>query len=211
MSAPSPAKPRKRTAKKTAAPKPPSPMEGAIRPPTVPVYSEDKITPISQWKSNTGIGQVIELPSGNFVKLRRTMNLTTLLSSGKIPNPLADIVRGMISTGKTEMNIGELDKDAAMQFAVLVHEQIQEIFIKPKVQARPDDWDDDEHGVWIPDADAMDINMLSFEDQMYAFTWAQGAATDLATFRTRAIESMATVQHGEGVEQDPSGVDRAES
>lgn len=202
MSAPT--KPKKRPAKKAvAAPKKkPSPMEGAIRPPSVPIYPDEKITPAGAWNQTTQDGFVVELPSGNFAKLRRTLSLPTLLSSGKIPNPLADMIRKMISVGKSDIKAEDLGEEGAIQFATLVNEQIPLIFASPRVESRPDGWDTSKQGAWEPSPGAMDINMLSFEDQMYAFSWAQGAALDIATFRERANASMATVQHGEGMAQE---------
>jgi len=176
-------------------------MADAFKPSPVPIYTEDKVTPAGAWNQGTVQGFVIELPSGNFAKLRRTLSLPTLLANGKIPNPLADMVRQMISQGKVSISSEEMSENAMMQFAQLVNEQIPMIFVDPRVEAQPPGWDIDKQGIWTPSPGAMDINMLTFEDQMYAFQWAQGAATDVATFRQRANENMASVQHGEGVEQ----------
>jgi len=201
---------RKRPAKKAAPSKPGRIIEElpeVPKPLAVPTYGDDKVTPATQWNSKVGPGMVIELPSGNFAKVRRTMNLPTLLASGQIPNPLADIIREMIESKSSQLNIAETDTKAMEQMVMLVDSQMPTIFVEPKVERCPDGWDTDKQGLWQPSEGALNVLEVDFEDKFYLFVWAQGAALDVARFRERAAQGMASLQHGEGVASDSGATD----
>lgn len=94
------ANPSKKTpAKKRAAQK----HEGRI---TTPFDSRNpknlQVTPVEAWgkqQTSTEEGFVTELPSGNVVRMTRTLDLAEMLSTGRIPNPLAAIVQDMMAKG----------------------------------------------------------------------------------------------------------------
>jgi hypothetical protein len=56
-------------------------------------------TPADQWASPRKQGFIVELPSGNILRMRRIMNIVQAVKDGTIPNPLGDIVQRQISAG----------------------------------------------------------------------------------------------------------------
>lgn len=205
MSAPSPAKRATKRPAKKAASRPIKTLPDIPEPVRSPVFEDKDITPASQWKHSDEQGFVIELPSGNFAKCRRTMNLPTLLKSGKIPNPLGDMIRDMIAQGKSDIQLQPTDTDLMEQTVDLVNSQMPYIWIAPRVEQCPPTWNVDKQGIWNPSAGALDVNNIDFQDKFYVWSWAQGAALDVARFRERASQGMADLQHEQGVEQDPGG------
>src|SRR4051794_1006641 len=61
---------------------------------------QDK-TPTSaeQWASPRKQGFIVELPSGNILRMRRLMNIVQAVKDGTIPNPLGEIVQRQINAG----------------------------------------------------------------------------------------------------------------
>lgn len=167
----------------------------------------DVVTSAAAWQTAPEmLGHIIELPSGNKARLRRTLDLPELLKSGKIPNPLASIVNEIIGQKKPNFETGE-DPQAMVQLIELINKQIPRIFVDPKVQSEPADWDEDEKGKWEPDAGYLSLEMIGYEDRMFAFAFAQGGPSDVALFRQRQKEIVATVENEQGV--DPAPVEPA--
>lgn len=174
--------------------------------PGVPVRHPDSVTPASAWRSSAKDGFVVELPSGNRARLRRTMNLVSLLESGQIPNPLAGAVRTMIGERKVEINVGEDTPEAMLQMLELVNTQLPRIFVEPRVEVQPADWNAAEQGEWEPSEGAIALVDIDYPDRMFAFSYAQGQALDLDDFRARQAEAMANLQHGARVAHDPGNL-----
>jgi hypothetical protein len=90
--------------------------------------------------ANQADGFVVELPSGNFAKIRRTLDLPTLLRSGQIPNPLAGIVRKAMAEGDPDIlkNIPQEKSGPVMeQLLDLMDTVVCRSMIEPRV-TRPD-------------------------------------------------------------------------
>lgn len=155
--------------------------------------AELEVTSASEWKTAKKQGQVIELPSGKRMRVKRTMSLMVLLKSGQIPNPLAGLVQDMISKGDKGIDMKNVDLDALKQLLALADETVLKAAVEPRVQDLPPDETDD---------DAISLEDIEPEDRMYIFTFAQGVAADLATFRTVESEVVARLSDGEGVQDD---------
>lgn len=173
---------------------------------TVPVYSPDSVTSAEAWRTGSKDGFVIELPSGKRARIRRTMNLLAMLEKGKIPNPLAGRIREMISERKAMPELkGDDANEAVPQLLELVAAQVKRIFVEPRVEEEPADWDEDTDGEWEPSEGAIALEDVDMQDRMYAFAYAQGMALDLETFRRKQAEAMATLQNVTGLATDPGG------
>lgn len=161
-----------------------------------------KVTSAAAWRSNADQGMIITLPSGNAARLKRTLNLPELLKKGKIPNPLAPIISEMLSQKKTTLAVKEQDGEAMMQMLDLVDSQIPNIFIEPKVQMEPTDWDDESQGEWAPDDDALALSDIDVEDRLFAFAFAQGGPADAGTFREQSQKALADLADVSDVERE---------
>lgn len=177
--------------------------------------AEPQVTPASQWRTQTKEGFVTELPSGNFARIRRTMDLFDLLKNGQIPNPLAARIKDMLNSkggGLPDLSQGEGDQgEAVTQMMDLVARQCVATFVEPRVEVKPDDWDPEaidpdtkeKKGEWEPSEGAISIDDLTIQDRMFVFAFAQGMALDLSAFRGQPAAPVAPVTHGEGVAADP--------
>lgn len=164
-------------------------------------------TPVSEWgkkRKQVDDGFILELPSGNVCKIRRTMDMMTLLQAGKIPNPLARTVNQMIDSGSP--NIGKFLQEAespevVRQMFDLVNRTMAKIFVEPSVscpepRSSDEDWDAymERVNVWRPDEGTLSVFDIEMEDKMYAFAVAQGAPADLERFREESESAVESVQ-----------------
>lgn len=145
--------------------------------------------------ANQADGFVVELPSGNFAKVRRTLDLPTLLRSGQIPNPLAGIVRKSMTEGDPNI-LKDISQDQAgpvmEQLLDLMDSVVCKSMIEPPV-SRPEvikgeSFDDysERTANWDPDPGTVSIFAIDTNDKLYIFAISQGMATDLASFRSQA-------------------------
>lgn len=164
-------------------------------------------------KKPTEDGFVTELPSGEIVKMRRTLDLPVLLATGRIPNPLANIVQQMMQQGTTAFPAEMQDMNAVKQLMELLDSTVVACILEPpfsKPDARGDDESEEEWTArlteWKPDEGTVSIYAMDVQDKMYVFAVAQGGAADLARFREEQAAALGDVQAGEGV---PSAAKRA--
>lgn len=166
-------------------------------------------TPVTAWGKVSvpeETGFIVTLPSGNIAKMRRTLDLPILLESGKIPNPLADIVQGMMDTGATSFPPEANDSKTLKQLYRLLNETVVRCFIEPRV-SMPDPQEEDESDEdhrerlshWRPEPDTLSIFQIEPTDQMYVFSVAQGAAANLKSFRAESAAAMGDVQDSESL------------
>lgn len=167
-----------------------------------------QVTDANAWRSSRKEGFVVRLPSGNTCRVRRTMDLMTMLRAGKIPNPLAKIVRESIrsSGDPTKMDTSDLDEEALEQMMDMIDKGAAKAIIEPPVMFPPDDEDDPEN--WVPPEGNISIYDLTIEDRMFVFNVAQGAAGDLNSFRRLQDRTLAHVPNGEQVSDSPQSATR---
>lgn len=181
-------------------------------------------TPVTEWKKPVRSeildevdGFITELPSGNRIKMARSMDMPTMLASGRIPNPLAGVVQRMIDNrDRTGLPLdAKTDPKIQMQLLGVIQETVIACVIEPPIAGPPGRGRmKNEQGDFIEeDADAyherinqwecpdghVSIFDVSMEDQAYIFAVAQGAAADLAQFRQVSKRSVADVSGVEGV------------
>lgn len=179
-----------------------------------------EVTSAEAWgrKKSTVDGFVTELPSGNVVKMRRTLDLPVLLQTGQIPNPLAHIVQGMMQQGTSEFPKEMQDMKAVQQLMELLDSTVERCFIEPQVsrpipkgrdpEIGPNETDEEfmaRLSEWKPEAGKVSIFDIELPDKMYVFSVAQGAAADLARFRQESAAALGDVSLGEGVQDSASG------
>lgn len=204
---------------KGATKKAPAKKKAAARP------NLNKTTSVTEWKKpgTTATllpqmeGFITDLPSGNRVKMARTLDMTTMLAQGKIPNPLAGVVQRMIDNRSLKLpDSASQDVQMQQQILAMVQETTIACVIEPPIAGPPSRgrMKDPTTGDFIPeDPDEyherinqwecpeghISVFDVSVEDQAYIFAVAQGAAADLAQFREFAVGSLAHVSGVEGV------------
>lgn len=167
-------------------------------------------TPVSEWKRATEVapppdqvGFMTELPSGNFIRMTRRMDLAFLLKTGQIPNPLAGIVQGMIDANTTRFP-DDISADSLMQLLDLMNETAVSAILDPQFDM-PEKRQKGESAeqymerlaTWQPEEGKLSVWDLTSDDRNFVFAVAQGQAADLARFREeseRALEALQDVK-----------------
>lgn len=175
-------------------------------------------TPATAWRKKREEGFLTTLPSGNVARIRRTMDLLTLLKTGSIPNPLRGVLQKSMNKGGApqKVDLNEFDREALEQFIDLLDNTLASCFIEPKVQPTPEapqkpeeateeevaEWRQKliEWEQWEPDPGYIATGDIDMEDKMYVFTVAQGMVADVASFRNVTTAGMAPAQNGQGVQ-----------
>lgn len=182
--------------------------------------TDQKLTPTSatEWGKAQAApeeGFITPLPSGNVVRMKRSMDMMALLATGKIPNPLAKIVSTMIDQGNPNFPTEQMDPAALRQLMNLLNDTACKVVLEPKfsqpipqgkVPGKPKEtWDEYVERVaeWVPDTGTISIFDVETEDKMFIMAVAQGGAADLTKFRDEQNAIMAGVQTGEGVGEPP--------
>lgn len=140
------------------------------------------------FKKKAGTNQLIELPSGLFIKVRR-VTLQALLTRGKVPNSLLDIVRKAVDEGETpeENSFGkDLDIDQLTEMMDLVDVVTCDSAREPRIYAIPEDEEREE--------DVLYVDELDTEDKMYIFRWAVQGVSDLESFRKQSDSGLGGVE-----------------
>ena len=154
-------------------------------------------------------GFIIELPSGNVVKVRRTLDLIVLLKAGRIPNPLAGVVQRMIDTKSTDFPTEEMDGQMVEQLYDLLARNAVKMMISPPVdmpEARMPGEKADAYQKrlesWKPAQGKLSVFEIDMNDLLFMMGVGQGQAADLASFREEQAGGMAPAQDGDGVRSD---------
>lgn len=172
-----------------------------------------QVTTRSQWKGVQKEGVLTPLPSGNVVRVRRSMDLLDLMKAGKIPNPLAGLVQGMIDKRKVEITNEDLDPDTLMEAMRFIDDAVVKAVTEPKLIVPPqpeldedatayskrlDQWklDIDDPASDDYDPEGVPLTWLDMDDRMFVFVFAQGFAADLESFREETATALARVPDG---------------
>lgn len=167
--------------------------------------TEPQVTSASEWRNKKKKGQIITLPSGLVARVMRVMDLMEMIKNGKIPSPLTGVINNMVSDKtagpeKASEEQEKLDPDAVSEMLKLIDDCVARAMVEPKVEIPPED----APTYWEPeDEDAISINDMELDDRFFIFTFAQGFASDLESFRKGQAAFMAGVPDGEGVSNTP--------
>lgn len=181
-----------------------------------------QITSAASWAQQEIAGVVTELPSGKVVMLRRTLDLPVMLKSGRIPNPLAQVIQRMISKGQSELPSEDMaDPVVFQQMMDMVDTSVAAAMVEPKAVVPPVKGKRSGSGIPFPETDeqfqerwasfeevvnhpevhnAVSTDLISIEDKIFIFFFAQGGAADLATFRSATNNALASLSGSEAVE-----------
>lgn len=181
----------------------------------MPADQDLQVTTAAEWgKAAPAVeeGFITELPTGNVIRMRRTMDMLVLLRTGQIPNPLAGIVKKMIDTGDPNFPT-DGGGTWAPQLLDLLDRTWMRAVMEPAFDAPPpqgkneqglnieetDEQYTERVARWNPKEGAISIFDVDVNDKLYVLIVAQGAAADLARFREVKDESLVAVQTGNRV------------
>lgn len=155
-------------------------------------------TDAASWSSPRLAGRVLELPSGKVARVRRSIDLVTMLKTGQIPNPLAGIVQEMIRQQAVAFPTEKMDEAALNQMIDLVDKTCIASFVEPKVEAVPEGIHPDSHE---PQPGFISIADVELRDRFFVFGYVQGGATDLRPFRGEPQQAVESTQDVGDVQQ----------
>lgn len=164
----------------------------------------------NQGKNSRSKGFVVDLPSGNRAKVRRTFDLPTLIKMGRIPNPLGNIIKEALAEGQQGMPEAEKLQQAGAieQLLDFLDQNTIRMMVEPQISGPdPKNHDEEEETyirrieAWEPDPGTLSIFDVGLEDKLYLFFVGQGGATELESFREAASQFVGDVPAGEGVER----------
>jgi hypothetical protein len=155
-----------------------------------------KPTPSTEWQSPRKIGFTTQLPSGNIIRMKRTLDLLGMLEGGSIPNPLDSRIRRSIEDGKPFLNFNEMDEASKIQTIEWINGCVVRAVISPAVWLVPDgkDW-----RTWEAPHPAISIEDLTLEDRLFIFQAAQGGAASVERFRELQAQLVASLSDVPGV------------
>lgn len=184
------------------------------------------ITTARQWKRKGGIDHhELDLPSGNTALVRR-IKPEAFLESGLIPDPLAPIISEAINSkkGMRPEALSDLAQDhtkvgAALEMfdRALVYAVVEPVvqMSPPCIQCRAVEVGG--NGIHIDrskegyhrfegeprEPDVLYADDVDLEDKQFIFQYAIGGIADVAKFRHQLESSLADLQSGQGIQDDP--------
>lgn len=168
-----------------------------------------QVTSADEWRKPAVEGFIVELPSGKVARVRRTMDLFSLVQQGKVPNLLSGIVGDMLSKGKAEApTLEELKVEELIEMLSFIDQCVIACMLEPKVAQHPPLQKDgelvlDKDNVpipdpeWEPPAGFISTADVDMGDKMFLFTLAQGGSADAARFREEQDGVVRRVLDGE--------------
>jgi len=148
-----------------------------------------KPTSVAAWKKNAA--EPVELPSGNYMRVRR-MSMSTLMATGKMPNSLTAIVKKAVDKGTgvmgVESEMADLigDEKQLREMAQFLDTLVTMVAVDPPVSPTPETEADRQDDVLYADE-------IEEEDKSFIFQLVTGGTTDVEQFRAAAEASMASV------------------
>ena len=155
-------------------------------------------------------GFITELPTGNVIRMMRTMDLPVMLATGQIPNPLASIVSEMMESGSQVFPAEQArDMQVMKQLmnllnTIFCNAVLEPRFTMPEIQGEEESDEDYSKRInkWSPREGTVSIFNVVLQDKMYVYAVAQGAAADLGRFRSQSEGDFLAVPAGPGLGDD---------
>lgn len=157
---------------------------------------EHRPTSVAQWKKSSA--EPVELPSGNFIRVRR-MSMSTLLATGKLPNSLVNIVKSAVDKGQgmdgVEDKMSEIlaDDKQLEEMAKFMDDLICMVAVEPRVHFVPKNEDDRRDDLLYADE-------IDEADKSFVFQLVTGGTSSLEQFREATAASVAAVSGRQDLE-----------
>jgi hypothetical protein len=171
-------------------------------------------TSAANWRGAGPASKVTELPSGNAVKIRKSVSLIGLLKAGRIPNPLMPVVRTMMKSTAPKDLEKVMDENFILQMNELIDLIVTLALVEPRCYAVPQPEKDESNedyyirlDNWQPPEGGISLLDLSEEDKQFIFSFIQSGVTEVEPFRQRRRQLMATTQNGDPLSEAAIGTD----
>lgn len=153
-----------------------------------------KPTSVQQWKK--GQAEPIELPSGNYMRVRR-LGMENLMATGKMPNGLMSTVRKAVErgTGMEGVDMADVvgDEKQLGEMMGFLDDLTVMVAVEPKVHKAPEDEADRQDDVLYSDE-------IDMDDKSFLFQLSMGGTTDLESFREGLRANVAAVSGRQDLE-----------
>jgi hypothetical protein len=129
-----------------------------------------EVTSGSQWRKLREEGELLELPSGNFARLR-PIALIELIHLGHVPNQLLTVAYSLMGGDQDDVSTPEEQVDRLRNFSQLVQIVCKAAFVEPKIVDEPTQ----DNEITFFD--------LSEDDRLFVYAWARSPQLSLEKFR----------------------------
>lgn len=153
-------------------------------------------TSAKQWKGKSSAP--VELPSGNFIRIRK-MSMSALLATGKLPNSLINVIKKAVDRGtgmagvEDQMNELISDDKQLAEMARFMDTFVCMISVDPKIHPTPAKEKDRQEDLLYADE-------VDEEDKSFLFQLTTGGTSDLEQFRAATKASVAAVPGREDIQ-----------
>lgn len=174
-----------------------------------------EVTSAEEWLADTttaevGVPTKLQVPSGK-VCLAINKGMMSFVGSGKIPNPLMEIVMGAVNEGKglptqglKDLVTGDKAADMLAGMVEMVDAITVECVLQPVVHPVPPPVPSAaDPEVMVPGErkpGLLYVDVVDLDDKMFLFNWVVGGTRDIQRFREQSAAAMAALQQ-EGVGQ----------
>lgn len=165
--------------------------------------SHQGVTSGKQWRQHYEEGVLIQLPSGNWARLR-PVDFGMIIKYGKLPDSLTPLVIEAFNGGNPEAKIEVNEADDLVSYMGLQDSICRCAFVEPKVVDNPTK--DNE----------ISVDHISDDDKRFVMSVLGASARDLESFRDEQIAMLESIRAGEGSQSEtkstaePSDVDSGE-
>ena len=128
------------------------------------------------------------LPDSGLHIFLRDASIMDLVLSGKLPEPLVDVITQLTEGDQKEFDIKAMARNGA-EFGQMVNGLVIAAVIEPPIAEKGDD-------------DHIGINEISYDDRMAIFEWLNREKNSLHSFRGGQGEPVPAVQPGDGVQPE---------
>ena len=148
-----------------------------------------KPTSASEWRKAREVGEVVQLMSGKWIRLR-PVSLDRLIMSGKLPDLLTPVAARTLWIETDLETIGE-QAELARSYTELVNTIVPLAVMEPKIVENPQE--DDE----------ISLDDIEFRDKVAIFQLATQGAEMLKSFREGQISALENISNSENY-REPS-------
>lgn len=158
-----------------------------------------KPTSVTAWKKSTSQAPPIQLPSGNYMRLKK-VGLQTLVKIGIMPNSLMEIVTKTVDkgTGKdgglSDEQLAEMASDPKKVAELAGFMDSMVCFVAQEPEVHP------VLGGVERDPNLLYVDEIDEEDKAFIFQVVTGGTTDVEQFRKEQSASMAAIRRSANLE-----------
>jgi hypothetical protein len=185
-------------ATKPAAKKAPAKKGAKSGNPATRAAAQNKVSSASSFKNKRTT--ILELPSGESMRVKNPGGLKLFMREGMIPNSLMGLMQGAVDTGaKPDMSQivtpDGVDPELVEDMLGLLDNILVTCALEPRVHPVPEDEEEDPR-----DDELLYTDEVDEEDKMFIFQWVVGGTRDVEQFRSELTSELADLGAVQAVE-----------